>query len=356
MNEASSKNGIYFALVAALLFGGSVPLAKLLLGKIEIWLLAGLLYLGSGVLLGLFLVFRRFFGFSSSEASLQKQDWPWLLGAILMGGVMGPLLLLLGLSLTAASTSALLLNFETLATMGIAWVIYRENVDRRLLIGASAILAGSILLSWQGNAKIDWGALAILAACVAWGMDNNLTRRISAADPIQITAIKGLIAGIVNMCIAIFIFGAKLPSLSVTGGAAIIGFLGYGLSIVFFVLALRHLGAARTSAYFSIAPFAGAILSVILFSESINITWVVASLLMALGVWLHVAEHHEHEHVHHAFEHEHRHLHDEHHQHTHDINDPADEPHSHRHHHTVMIHSHPHYPDLHHIHPHKKIN
>ena len=345
------NTGIYIALASAVLFGGSIPLAKLLLGQIEPWLLAGLLYLGSGLILSVLLILRRLTNSIPAEASLQKPDLLWLAGATLAGGIVAPVLLLIGLTETEASTASLLLNLEALATMGLAWIVYRENVDRRLLIGAAAILTGSILLSWNGGGRIGWGAFAILAACLAWGIDNNLTRKISAADPIQITAIKGSVAGIVNVVIALMV-GAKLPSLALLASAGIIGFFGYGLSIVLFVIALRHLGTARTSAYFSTAPFVGAILSVVIFAEPITIKLIGAAILMGIGVWLHVSERHEHPHRHDATEHDHAHLHDEHHRHEHLTGEPVGEPHTHRHKHTAILHHHPHYPDLHHRHSH----
>ncbi|MFA5121544.1 DMT family transporter, partial [Zavarzinia sp.] len=169
--------GPLLALASALLFGASTPFAKLLLGQgVDPWLLAGLLYLGSGCGLGLFALARRLRGGPAAETSLSRRDLPWLTAVVLSGGVAGPLLLMLGLARTPASTASLLLNVEGLATMAIAWVIFRENVDRRLLLGAFAILAGAVLLSWQGGPSgFGFGALAITGACIAWGIDNNLT-------------------------------------------------------------------------------------------------------------------------------------------------------------------------------------
>jgi drug/metabolite transporter (DMT)-like permease len=245
-----------------------------------------------------------------------------------------------------------LLNVEGLATMAIAWIVFRENIDRRLLIGAFAILAGAVVLSWRGGpAGVGWGALAIVGACLAWAVDNTLTRKLSSADPMQITAIKGLVAGAVNLGLALA-RGAALPHASAIGAAATLGLLGYGVSLVLFVLALRQLGAARAGAYFSTAPFIGASLAILLFREPITLQLVVAAGLMAIGVWLHLSETHEHEHRHEALEHEHRHVHDAHHQHVHAAGEPPDEPHTHRHRHKPLRHAHPHYPDLHHRHDH----
>jgi len=328
-------------------------MAKLLLGAgVSPWLLVGLLYVGSGSGLAIFYGVRRLFARPSDEAPLKGVGWLWMGLAALTGGVAGPVLLMVGLASTTGSAAALLLNLEGLATMTIAWVAFRENVDRRLLVGASAILAGAALLSWQGGPLgVGVGALCIAGACVAWGVDNNVTRMISAADPVQIAMVKGLVAGSVNLGLALAM-GASLPALPMLAGAVTVGFLGYGVSLVLFVLALRFLGTARTGAYFSIAPFVGATLSVLVFSEPITLTLLAAAALMGLGLYFHLAERHEHEHRHEALEHEHPHVHDAHHQHAHGPGDPPGEPHTHWHRHEPLIHSHPHYPDIHHRHRH----
>jgi drug/metabolite transporter (DMT)-like permease len=345
--------GVPLALASAVLFGASTPIAKLLLGDaVSPWLLAGLLYLGSGIGLGLIQVVRLALGRSSTEASLHRQDVPWLMLVVLFGGILGPLLLMVGLRSTAASTASLLLNLEAVATMAIAWVVFRENVDRRLMVGAAAIVGAAVLLSWSnGQAGFGFGALAIAGACAAWGIDNNLTRKLSAADPLQIAMTKGLVAGTINLILALSV-GARLPNWSLASGAAIVGFFGYGISLSLFVLGLRYLGAARTGAYFSTAPFVGALISIPLFGDAITARLVVAGLLMAAGVYLHLTERHEHEHAHEAMDHEHRHVHDAHHQHEHGPDDPPGEPHAHPHRHAPLRHAHPHYPDLHHRHGH----
>ncbi|HEY2708428.1 MAG TPA: DMT family transporter [Caulobacteraceae bacterium] len=345
--------GVPMALLSAALFGASTPLAKLLLGQgVDPWLLAGLLYLGSGLGLGLTHLARGLLAVPAAEAPLRRADLPWLGLVVLSGGVVGPLLLMLGLARTPASSAALLLNVEGLATMGIAWVVFRENVDRRLLMGAAAILTGALILSWQGGpAGVGLGALAIVGACIAWGIDNNLTRKLSSADPVQIAAIKGLVAGAVNFGLALA-NGAHLPATTAIAAAGVVGFFGYGVSLVLFVLALRHLGAARTGAYFSAAPFLGAVLALGLFHEPLTIQLIAAGALMAVGLSLHLAEQHEHDHVHEATAHEHRHVHDAHHHHVHGPGDPPSEPHTHWHRHAPMTHRHPHYPDLHHHHGH----
>jgi drug/metabolite transporter (DMT)-like permease len=346
-----NRTGVALALLSALLFGASTPFAKLLLGSVDPWMMAGLLYLGAGVGLAGVHVSRGLLRFSSVDASLRLSDLPWLALVVLTGGILGPLLLMFGLARTDAAGASLLLNLEGLATMGIAWLVFRENVDRRLLLGAAAILAGAALLSWQGQASFQWGALLIAGACLCWGVDNNLTRKLSSADPVQIAMLKGLVAGAVNLALALLL-GADIPAYGTILAAGGIGFLGYGVSLALFVLGLRHLGAARTGAYFSLAPFAGAVLAVLMLGEPLTIKLLIAGGLMALGLWLHLAERHEHEHVHEAMEHEHRHVHDAHHRHEHGADVPPGEPHTHWHRHEPMIHRHPHYPDLHHRHRH----
>ena len=263
--------GVPLALTSAILFGVAAPLSKLLLGSVAPQLLAGLLYLGAGV--GLMVVHfgRNELNFPSPEAPLRCADMPWLAAIVIFGGVLGPLFLMLGLTLTDAASGSLLLNLEGLATMAIAWLFFRENVDRLLLNGAAAILAGAAVLSWEGQGvSLDAGAAFIAAACLAWGVDNNLTRKLSSADPVQIAMVKGLIAGAVNIAIAL-LRGAHLPSGGVTTAALIVGFFGIGVSLVLFVLALRHLGAARTGAYFSLAPFIGAVLAIGLLYEPLTL-------------------------------------------------------------------------------------
>ncbi|WFR96794.1 DMT family transporter [Rhizobium tumorigenes] len=343
--------GVPLALGSAILFGASAPLSKLLLGSVDPWLLAGILYVGAGLGLAAFSLIRRLIGLPNVEAPLQRADVPWLGLVILFGGVLGPLFLMLGLSRTSASSGSLLLNLEGLATMGIAWLFFRENVDRRLLFGAAAIIAGAVVLSWNGERlQLGLGSLFIAAACVSWGIDNNLTRKLSSSDPVQIAMIKGLVAGTTNLALAMT-FGASLPNAVLVSAGSLVGFLGIGVSLVMFVLALRHLGTARTGAYFSLAPFIGAALAVILFDEAISVQLVTSGVLMGIGLWFHLAERHEHEHQHEALEHDHSHIHDEHHQHLHA--EPSGEPHSHWHRHEPLRHKHAHYPDLHHRHSHK---
>jgi drug/metabolite transporter (DMT)-like permease len=346
-----NRSGMVLALASAALFGASTPFAKLLLGAVNPWMLAGLLYLGAGIGLAAVHLVRSALRIPAVEAPLRRNDLPWLALIITTGGVLGPLFLMFGLARTDAASASLLLNLEGLATMGIAWMVFHENVDRRLLFGAFAILGGAAMLSWQGHLAFAWGALFIAGACLCWGIDNNLTRKLSSADPLQIAMLKGLVAGTVNVALAMW-SGASFPGPALVAGGAVIGFVGYGVSLALFVLALRALGTARTGAYFSLAPFIGAVLAVIVLHEQITAFLLAAAFLMAVGLWLHLSERHEHEHSHETMEHEHRHVHDEHHQHAHGPDTPPSEPHTHWHRHEPLVHKHPHYPDLHHRHSH----
>ncbi|PYN03608.1 MAG: EamA family transporter [Candidatus Rokuibacteriota bacterium] len=342
------------ALGAAALFGLSVPAGKALLTVTDPWLLAGLLYLGSGVSLGACRLAQRFLlGGRAGEARLGRSEWPWLAAAIFTGGVIAPVLLMFGLSRAAAAEAALMLNLEGVLTAVVAWVVFREHVNRRIAGGMVAIAAGAMVLAWNPTeaVRLSGGAVLIAGACLGWAIDNNLTRKVSASDPLQIAAMKGLVAGGVNIGIALSL-GASIPNPTTVGLAALLGLLSYGVSLILFVLALRDLGAGRTSAYFSTAPFVGALIGVLLLGEPVTGRLGVAAGLMMIGVWLHVSERHEHEHVHELLEHEHRHEHDAHHRHGHDSSAPPGEPHSHRHVHERLLHSHPHYPDIHHRHGH----
>ncbi|HKU99192.1 MAG TPA: DMT family transporter [Vineibacter sp.] len=343
---------VVYALAAAALFGMSTPVAKILVGVADPWLLAGLFYLGSGVgLSALRVALGRWR--PAAEAPLARRDVPWLAGAILFGGVVGPILLLIGLTRTDATAASLLLTLEGVTTALIAWFAFRENFDHRIALGMALIVAGAMVLAWQDEPSFAGivGPLLIVGACVAWGIDNNLTRKVALADPLQIAMIKGLVAGPVSLGLA-FADGAALPATQSIIAALLVGFLGYGVSLVLFVVALRHLGTARTGAYFSTAPFLGTAVAIALLHEPLSLQLLAAGMLMGAGVWLHLTERHVHEHEHEAMTHSHRHVHDEHHRHAHDAGDPPGEPHSHRHVHIRLRHAHPHVPDAHHRHVH----
>jgi drug/metabolite transporter (DMT)-like permease len=347
--------GIASALIAALLFGASTPLAKLLLHDVSPLLLAGLLYAGSGLGLLLVLVLRALRSGQSASGMRRPSaaDLGWWAGAILAGGVAAPVLLLLGLRQLGAAQASLLLNLEGVLTALLAWFVFRENFDRRIAIGMAAIVLGGIVLSWDPASTAGWsiGALLVACACACWALDNNLTRKIATHDALMIACAKGLVSGVVNLTVAAAL-GAHWPAPSAAGGALVVGFLGYGVSLALFVVGLRQLGAARTGAYFSLAPFFGAALAIPLHGEPVSTALLFAGALMALGVWLHLTERHLHRHTHEPLEHEHSHRHDEHHQHEHAFVWDGREPHTHRHDHEPLVHAHAHYPDIHHRHHH----
>jgi drug/metabolite transporter (DMT)-like permease len=352
MSRIAFSSAAVGALVAALLFGASTPLAKQLLHDTSPVMLAGLLYLGSGIGLG---AVRTMRDRGWRAPTMGRREWFWYLLAIGFGGVLGPLLLMLGLTRTSAASASLLLNLEAVLTALLAWIVFRENANRRVISGMVLIVAGAVLLAWPGGpnqGRLGWGAGLIAIACLCWALDNNFTRKVSASDALFIAGLKGIVAGVVNTGIALLL-GARFPAGTAIVEAMTVGLLGYGISLVLFVLALRGLGSARTGAYFSTAPFMGAAIAILAFGDRASLMFWVAAVLMGAGVWLHLTERHEHIHTHEPITHTHRHVHDEHHQHTHDFDWDGHEPHTHEHTHAPLTHSHPHYPDIHHQHRHE---
>ncbi|MBB6579170.1 drug/metabolite transporter (DMT)-like permease [Comamonas odontotermitis] len=346
--NALTNRGVLAALGAAVLFGAGTPAVKLLLEHASPWLLAGILYLGSGIgLLAYRLVTR------APSVALRRSELGWLAGAVISGGMVGPLLLMTGLSGMTASDASLLLNAEGVLTAVLAWFVFKENFDRRIALGMVAIVAGAIVLSWPSSTGTTslWPSLAIIGACLCWAIDNNLTRKVSVADASFVAMVKGLAAGATNLVLALAT-GIEWPSPAVISIGAVIGFLSYGSSLVLFVVALRNLGTARTGAYFSVAPFFGALLAILFLGEATSLRLLVAGLLMAIGVWLHLTEAHGHEHTHEVLEHSHEHEHDAHHQHVHADGVNPMGKHVHWHRHEPLTHSHEHFPDVHHQHQH----
>ena len=343
------------ALLAALLFGTSAPIAKVLLGDVQPIPLAGLLYLGSGVSLLALKAYQRLVQKSrETEASITRPDIKWLVGTILTGGIAAPIVLLFSLQETPAATASLLLNFEGVATMLIAALIFKEGIGRRAGWAILIITLASIILSTNPNQEwgLSIGALGILTACLLWGLDNNLTCNISAKDPLIIVTVKGLAAGSFSLLLGA-ILGNQFPSFDIVLKAMLLGSLSYGASIVLFVHAMRGLGAARTSALFGTAPLAGVFLSFMIFRENFNLVLLTAIPLMIIGAFLLINEEHIHHHIHAEISHEHSHLHDDsHHIHEHIEGIFFAQPHSHLHMHTSMEHGHHHMPDLHHKHVH----
>lgn len=313
----NGSGAVLAALAAAALFGASTPLAKQFVGDMSALMLAGLLYLGSGVgLMSLRLLRDR----GWHKPGLARSAWPWLLSAIGCGGVLGPTLLMLGLASTGAASASLLLNLEGVLTALLAWVVFKENANRRVMLGMLLIVLGGLVLSWPGaptGAGNSWlGAALIVGACLCWALDNNLTRQVSNSDALFIAGLKGLIAALVNIGLALAM-GQTLPSWRLAGPVQLIGFLGYGVSLALFVVALRGLGAARTGAYFGAAPFMGAAIAIGLFHEGTSPLFWIAGLFMAAGLWLHLTERHTHAHWHGSLQHSHPHFPDIHHRHDH---------------------------------------
>jgi drug/metabolite transporter (DMT)-like permease len=352
MKAMGPGRGIVYGLASAMLFGMSTPLAKTLVGSIAPLMLAGLLYAGAGLGLLLVLVVRR--SVSASPLVLpERSDLPWLIGAILLGGVLGPVALMHGLRTTPASSASLLLNLEAVLTALLAWFLFRENFDRRVALGMLAIVAGGVVLAWSPvESGGVTGALLIAAACLCWAVDNNLTRKVSTSDAVLLASLKGLVAGAINTALAVAV-GSALPPPTAIAFAGVVGFLGYGVSLALFVLALRELGTARAGAYFSVAPFFGALIAIFLYGDPVTFALALAGALMAVGVWLHLTERHSHGHVHEPLAHTHAHSHDEHHTHAHGPEWDGAEPHVHPHVHEPLEHAHAHYPDAHHRHGHK---
>jgi drug/metabolite transporter (DMT)-like permease len=351
MKGGGSPWALTAALASAVLFGATTPIAKELLTGVSPLMIAGLLYLGSGV--GVSLVWLAQGG-GRAPIGLPRTDWIWLAAATVAGGIVAPVLLMAGLRRLDAATSSLLLNLETVFTALLAWIAFKEATSPRMVAGFLAIVAGGALLAWPSSASSPasiLGSCLVAAACLAWALDNNLTRKVSGADARIIAAAKALTAGGVNTALA-FALGDELPGPSHVTAILLLGFVGYGLSLVLFVVALRHLGSARTGAYFATAPFVGTAIAIALFGQPVTLIFWAAAASMAFGVWLHLTERHEHEHRHEPLTHDHLHVHDAHHRHSHDAAWSGEEPHSHEHRHEPLLHRHPHYPDIHHRHGH----
>jgi drug/metabolite transporter (DMT)-like permease len=313
------RRGVAAACASAFLFGLSAPLSKALLDTTSPWLLAALLYLGAGLGLALYRAVTR-----APRVSLPRSDVRWFAGAVLVGGVVAPVFLMLGISQMPATGASLLLNAEAVFTVLLAWFLFREHVGARLVLGMAAIVAGAVLVTVPSSADLGagWAPWAVLAACLCWAVDNNLTRHVSDTDPTWIAMRKGQVAGATNLVLAMAM-GAQAPSLATSVLGLLLGFAAYGVSLTLFVVALRHLGTARTGAYFSVAPFVGAVIAVAL-GEPVTWALIGAGMLMGLGVWLHVTERHEHEHTHVSL----------------GVG------------HASLAHTHPHYPDVDHRHEH----
>jgi drug/metabolite transporter (DMT)-like permease len=337
---------IFQALLAALFFGASAPISKLLLGDVPPVLMAAFLYLGSGTGISLIKLYQRLTS-NQKEAGIKRPDVIWLAGAIISGGILAPIILMVSLKNTPASTASLLLNFEGVGTTLIALFFFRESISRRALVAIVAITLASIFLStnFQGGFRLSLGALGILLACFLWGVDNNFTRNISAKDPLTIVAWKGLVAGTFSLILGL-VLGQQPPALTTILSIHLLGFVSYGLSTMLFIYSMRGLGAARTSALYGTAPLAGVLLSILIFKDPLTVLFGIAAVLMVAGALMLANEEHAHFHIHMPVLHEHIHRHDdEFHAHGDD-----QETHSHEHEHPQTEHEHGHMPDIHHRH------
>ncbi len=336
------------ALLAAATFGLSAPVAKRLLDVASPLFLAGLLYLGAGLFLTGVRAMPRV---RRSPRPLEPREWSILAGVVLSGGVLAPPLLLWGLARSPASAASLLLNLEVVFTVVLAGVIFREHLGSRVIAASAMLATGGVVLGWpSGHLDLPVASLAVAGACLLWAIDNNLTRLISDADAVLVAQVKGLAAGAVNVTLALAAGHAVPPPASIAI-SLLLGAVSYGTSLVLFILAMRGLGAARTGAYFALAPFFGALAGVVLLGEPVTAQLALTGALMAGGVWLLLRERHSHRHRHEAETHTHRHVHDQHHQHEHEGWE-GPEPHMHPHSTGPLEHEHPHIHDRHHGHNH----
>ena len=280
------RTGILLAILAAALYSVNAPLSKLLLDYMPSTLMAGFLYLGAGVGMGAIALVRRAAKRQRTESRLTGRELPYVIAMILLD-IAAPVCLLFGLASTTAANASLLNNFEIVATALIALVVFREKISARLWLGILFVTLSCALLSFEDIASLQfsYGSLFILLACVCWGFENNCTRKISSKDPQQIVLLKGIFSGLGSLAIGLAI-GERVTAVWSAFAVLGVGFVAYGLSIFFYVYAQRYLGAARTSAYYAVAPFLGTALSLIIFRDMPHYTYFIALGLMAIGAWL----------------------------------------------------------------------
>jgi drug/metabolite transporter (DMT)-like permease len=348
------RRPVLAVITAATLYGVGLPLTKALLKDISPVAMAGLLYCGAFLGVGSYYALVHLARDVPKDAStsLSRPDLPWLAGSVLTGGFLAPILLMVGMNLSSGFSTSLLSNLEGVATAIIAVLAFHESTGKRLWLALGCVTSGAVLLSWNGGAgRFEAaGPVLIVLSMVCWGFDNNFTRQIATKDPLQIALVKSLVAGTVPMLIILGI-GGRIPLDITLVYALVVGAFGYGASLVFFIIALKGIGASRTGALFGLAPFVGAVVSVLVLHDWLGWIMLPAAALMALGAWLIVAETHRHEHIHEPMEHAHAHAHDDgHHGHPHD--EKVSGPHVHDHVHAGITHDHDHYPDDHHRHGH----
>lgn len=347
----NKTTAVFMAILAAALFGISAPVSKLLLVEIPPTLMASLLYLGAGFGMLAINIVKEFRKREHIEARMTKKELPYIIGMVLLD-IAAPVCLMIGLTMTTSANASLLNNFEIVATSLIALLIFKEAIGKRMWIAIFLITLSSIILSVEDLSGFSFsiGSIFVILACLCWGFENNCTRTLSLKDPLQIVVVKGFGSGVGSLIIVLALkqYSTNLLYLSI---ALLLGFVAYGLSIYFYIMAQRELGAARTSAYYAVAPFIGVLLSIIIFGQQITVSFIIALVIMIIGAYFAAVEHHKHVHMHEAATHEHRHNHsDNHHTHVHDYRIESD--HNHVHTHEKTEHMHKHTPDMHHTHSH----
>lgn len=280
------KNATFFAILAAALYALNAPMSKLLLGHIPPTMMAGFLYLGAGLGLLVVGIIQKRSGRIHSELPLTKVERPYTIGMVVLD-IAAPIFLMLGLTMTSAANASLLNNFEIVATSLIALFIFKEIISKRLWLAISLVTLSSLILSVEdiSSFQFSFGSIFVLLACICWGFENNCTRKLSSKNPLQIVVIKGIGSGLGSLIIALLI-KENFPEVFYILMALLLGFIAYGLSIFFYIHAQRELGAAKTSAYYAVAPFIGVVLSLVLFWEAPTVSFIVALLIMIAGTYL----------------------------------------------------------------------
>jgi len=342
----SAAGPVVWCLASAMLFGASTPASKFLLGEVGPLWLAGLLYAGAALS-----VAPRALRALPSRASITRSDLLHLGGAVVFGGIVGPVLLLSGLAIAPAASVSLWLVLETVATAVLAALFFKEHLTARTWLSVALVVAGSAMLS-SGEAGSGRAVLLVSLACLAWGLDNNLTAVIDRFTPAQVTFAKGVAAATVNLGAGALLEGGSASAVTI-GGGLLVGALSYGASLLLYVASAQQLGATRSQLVFSTSPAWGLLLSWLFLGERLTAAHLGASALMGAAIWLWHNEQHTHRHVHHAVSHQHMHRHDDgHHDHAHDTPCAPDAWHTHEHSHDDTDHAHEHRPDLHHRHEH----
>jgi drug/metabolite transporter (DMT)-like permease len=349
-------SGTLLALLSAVLFGASTPAVQRFGRGLGPFTTAALLYGGAAAFAGLAVASaRRGPALQRAEAPLRRRHWPRLLAVAFAGAVFAPVALAWGLGRSSGVAASLLITLEAVFTLALGALVHREHVGRRIALAALAMTAGGalVVLGSRGGGRAElWGLIAVTLATLGWAADNTLARPLADLDPAAVVTAKGALGAALSLALA-RLSGEALPaSLAAPAGLLAVGALGYGLSLRLYLLAQRRLGAGRTASVYAVAPFAGAAVAALAGEPLGGAASAAGGALLALGVFLHLTEHHEHDHVHEALDHEHAHAHDDGHHHHHHDPMPQGE-HSHAHRHEPAVHAHPHAPDLHHRHDHE---